>query len=140
MRTAFLFSLLIIAVGVSAQTTDIPPPIAPPMSFKKADTNGPFSSPRFKEGEDSLERFINAHNTFLSHAPQNGVKANVRIKCSVSETGILSDFRIIWKLSPEMDAEALRILKQLPPFLPARINGKDVKGFYEFLIPFIINH
>jgi hypothetical protein len=52
----------------------------------------------------------------------------VIIKCVVEKSGQLSNFEFVRKLCPELDAEALRILKIMPNWHPAIKDNKPVRS------------
>lgn len=57
-----------------------------------------------------------------------GVTGTVEIKFRIEEDGTLTDFEVIKSLTPETDAEALRVAKLLPKREPIvqQLNGPDV--------------
>lgn len=54
------------------------------------------------------------------------VSGRVRVQFYVQQDGSLTDFRVLKKLQPECDQEAIRLIKAGPAWLPAA-NGKAVK-------------
>lgn len=54
------------------------------------------------------------------------VSGKVRVQFYVQPDGSLTDFRVLKKLQPECDVEAIRVIKAGPAWLPAA-NGKAVK-------------
>ena len=48
----------------------------------------------------------------------------------VNEDGSLSDVKVIKSISPELDKEAIRVVKSMPKWNPAKQNGKTVKMKY----------
>jgi TonB family protein len=54
------------------------------------------------------------------------VSGSVRVQFYVQQDGSLTDFRVLKKLQPECDQEAIRVIKSGPAWLPAA-NGKAVR-------------
>ncbi|RFM35723.1 TonB family protein [Chitinophaga silvisoli] len=54
------------------------------------------------------------------------VSGRVRVQFYVQQDGTLTDFRVLKKLQPECDQEAIRLIKSGPAWLPAA-NGKAVR-------------
>ena len=54
----------------------------------------------------------------------------VNVVFIVNEDGSLSDIKVIRSISPELDKEAIRVVKSMPKWNPAKQNGKVVKMKY----------
>jgi len=134
-RYSILF-FLFLSLNTFGQVSDTPPPPPSPPSNWKTDTT--FHSPEFLYGRDSLYKWISANNKYMKDPPVNGEKKIVRIECWVDEYGKLYNLEVVFKSPPELNAEAIRILKLQPPFKPATRNGIPIKGSYDFWIPFIL--
>ncbi len=66
----------------------------------------------------------------------SGREQTVYVSFSISSSGELSDFKIARSLNPECDAEALRIVKSMPKWIPAYQYGKFVESKYMLPIRF----
>ncbi|MBW0023164.1 energy transducer TonB, partial [Segatella copri] len=54
----------------------------------------------------------------------------VNVVFIVNEDGSLSDVKVIRSIIPELDKEAIRVVKSMPKWNPAKQNGKAVKMKY----------
>ena len=54
----------------------------------------------------------------------------------VKEDGSVGDARIVKSVFPDLDEEAVRVVKTLPKFNPAIINGKPVDYWFTMPITF----
>ncbi|MCW3128122.1 MAG: hypothetical protein JWO03_3780 [Bacteroidetes bacterium] len=90
--------------------------------------------PQFPGGDDSLKAFINKNLEY----PINGadVSGGVVVGFVVNEDGSISDITIRKKLEKSYDAEAMRVIKLLPKFIPGKLQGKNVKVSYVLPIGF----
>ncbi|GAA2994074.1 energy transducer TonB [Prevotella corporis] len=57
---------------------------------------------------------------------------------TVNEDGSLSDITVMKNLTPPLDEEAIRIVKSMPKWKPAKLNGKAVKSKYTIPVNFRI--
>ena len=60
----------------------------------------------------------------------------VNVVFIVNEDGSLSDVKVIRSISPELDKEAIRVVKSMPKWNPAKQNGKAVKMKYVVSVNF----
>jgi hypothetical protein len=80
-------------------------------------------------GTTNQERISNYLVNNLRWIPEPECNGRVIIKCVVEKDGELSNFQFLRKLCPEHDQEALRVLEEMPPWEPARKNGKIVRSY-----------
>lgn len=62
------------------------------------------------------------------------VTGRVIVRFVVETDGSIGDVSIIKSLSPELDAEAERVVKMMPRWIPGEINGKPVASYFN--LPF----
>ena len=65
-----------------------------------------------------------------------GAMGRVNVVFIVNEDGSLSDVKVIRSISPELDKEAIRVVKSMPKWNPAKQNGKAVKMEYVVSVNF----
>lgn len=89
-------------------------------------------SASFKGDQKAFMLFLKKH----LHCPANAPKGKVYIQFKVHKNGTLSNFSILRGLSPSCDKEALRVLKMMPKWIPAKLQGKVVDSRYTVPIAF----
>ena len=77
--------------------------------------------------------FIRAHITYPLKARRAGHQGTVYVNFLVEKDGSLSDLKVVERVSPELDAEALRVVKLMPRWIPAKKNGSPIAA--EFKLP-----
>lgn len=92
--------------------------------------------PVFPGGEASLARWIKGHINYPHDAEANGVQGIVTVQFEVTATGSIGQVKILRGKSPELDKEAMRVIKSLPKFTPGKINGHAVNCWYKFPVEF----
>lgn len=95
--------------------------------------------PRFPGGEMELLKWISQHLVYPPNAIDNHIEGRVVIQFTIKDDGTVGDARILRGVDDDLDAEALRLVKSLPPFKPAMRNGKAGETFYTIPITFRLN-
>ena len=105
--------------GFSIQRSD-----EPPVMFTE-------EMPEFPGGTDSLNGFLR-RNTQWPHPLYDAI-GTVLVEFIVEVDGSITNPIIKVPLSPELDKEALRLIKLMPKWKPARAQGEPVRCYY--LVP-----
>lgn len=88
----------------------------------------PDITPIFVGGTGEMHRFIANTLSYPADAVERNAQGLVVYTFVVEKDGTLSNFNIIHKADPLLDEEALRILKNMPAWRPARHNGEVVRA------------
>jgi len=93
-------------------------------------------SPSFPGGQKAFYKFLGKN---LKWPGDPEVSGRVVVGFVVEKDGRLTHFKILRSLGKDFDAEALRVLKKSPKWIPAIINGKPVRRGFMQPINFIIS-
>ena len=91
---------------------------------------------------DMTECFLDSCMADLHYpeeAEEKGIEGRVLIRFVVEKDGRLTNFEVIESPDPLLSDEALRVLKQMPKWIPAKNKGKDVRCRYSMPILFRLN-
>jgi TonB family protein len=109
-------------------------------SYKPIDSNEPFAfskiPPSFNGGETALSRYIKKNIVYPDAAKKAGTKGNVILRFVVEKDGSLSQIKVAKSLSKECDAEAIRLVKAMPKWIPGKHDGKTVAVYYTLGVSF----
>ncbi|GAB2949569.1 hypothetical protein GCM10027048_13320 [Hymenobacter coalescens] len=94
----------------------------------------PEQPPVIPGGPDTYLRAMAQRVRYPAQAMRQHRQGKVVLFVQVSEDGRLEYPQVIESVSPELDAEALRVAKLLPPMSPALEQGQPVRSY--FLLPF----
>lgn len=72
-------------------------------------------------------------------AVSDGTEGTVYVTFVVTATGTLEDVKIKKGVSEDLDAEAIRVVKAMPKWNPAKQGGKDVAVYYTIPVRFQIS-
>ncbi len=123
-------------------TSDIPPTLEPPSppkpSMTGSDTiwNYAGKMPVLPGNEEALFTYIGRNLHYPEAAKINGIQGKVVVKFCVTSKGDVKDHQVIESIDPNLDAEALRVIKTILRFEPGFHNGKPVSVWYEVPISF----
>jgi len=84
----------------------------------------------------SLGDYLSNNLHYPESARLNNVEGRVVVRFVVDKKGRITDAKIVTGIDDSCDAEALRVVKNMPPWMPGRQNGKAVKVYYNLPIRF----
>ncbi len=105
-------------------------------SIETATENMPDSHAEFKGGQTAMISYLVNAIKYPEAAQNAGVEGKVVVEFTVNADGTLSDFKVVKSVSPELDAEALRVIKAMPAWSPAIVDGKTVACSYVLPVSF----
>ena len=94
--------------------------------------------PVFPGGEPALLKFIAANTQYPEIAKENNIEGKVIVRFCVTSKGGIDLVSVFKSVDPELDTEAIRVVKMLPPFKPGKQGGKPVPVWYSVPIAFQI--
>lgn len=83
--------------------------------------------------------FVARQMHYPEEAEEKGIEGRVLIRFVVEKDGRLTNFEVIESPDPLLSNEALRVLKQMPKWIPAKNKSKDVRCRYSMPILFRLN-
>lgn len=93
-------------------------------------------SPSFPGGEYKLLDWLNKNLIYPISAIEKGIQGNVVVQFVVEKNGMVTNPTILKGVSPELDAEALRVISSMPIWIPGRQSGRPVRVKYVIPITF----
>ena len=105
-----------------------------------ADDNKVFTAveqpPTFPGGEAALLKYIADHIRYPAVAQENNVQGRVVVQFVVTKTGKVGEVKVVRSKDPDLDKEAVRVVKSLPNFIPGKMNGNPVNVWYTLPVNF----
>jgi len=89
--------------------------------------------PEFAGGYEAMMNFIRKNMVYPASARRMGIDGTVHVSFLVSKTGTISEAKILRGISPDCDAEAIRVINLMPPWKPGMQNGKP--AYVRFIMP-----
>lgn len=95
------------------------------------------SVPHFPGGQDSLTSFLKKNLHWPE--PEIDVQGKVIVSFVVTRSGSITNLKVIKPLYKSFDAEALRVVRLMPAWIPAKIKGKPINRDYYLPINFTLD-
>ena len=94
--------------------------------------------PKFPGGTQALVKFIYDNLRYPKELLSDSIEGRSIIQILVDEQGNIASTKILRSSHPLLDAEALRIVRIMPCWKPARDlrHGEPIKGYFTFPIQF----
>ena len=92
--------------------------------------------PEFPGGMIECQKWIAMNVEYPLKAMQNGVVGKVYVSFVINKDGKVESVKIIRSVDPDLDAEAVMVISNMPTWKPGRHNGKLAKVSYTFPIDF----
>jgi len=92
-----------------------------------------FVMPKFQGGQDSLTNYLTKEIQYPKEAKKYGIEGQVIVAFVVEANGTISKIRVIQSIDKELDAEAIRVIKNMPNWEPGLQDG--IAGRVEFHLP-----
>lgn len=83
--------------------------------------------PSFPCGESAMKSYLNSNVKYPDVAQENGVQGRVIVESIIEKDGSMSDVKVIRSVDPSLDREALRVVKAMPKWTPAKLKGIPVR-------------
>lgn len=96
------------------------------------------SKPQFPGGDEALKKYVKDNTHYPETAIENGVEGIVVVDFMVEINGELQNFKVEKFVDPDLETEALRIVKGMPAWIPAEKDGAPVKAPAKVDVPFIL--
>lgn len=92
--------------------------------------------PTFPGGLYYLMSYLSENMHYPEEAQKKGIQGRVMVNFVVEKDGSLSDITVAQSVSPELDAEAVRVLNNMPKWIPGTQKGKGVRVRFSLPISF----
>ena len=92
--------------------------------------------PQFPGGMGEAMKFLAKNIKYPAVALQNKIEGRVIVQFVVKENGKVADLKVVRGVTPELDAEALRVVGLMPDWIPGKQRGKAVAVKYTMPIMF----
>jgi len=102
---------------------------------KMTPLKGGMWSAEFPTGNELLPHYIAGQLKYPKGAAEEKIQGRVVLTFTISKLGEIVDIETKKSVSPECDAEAIRVVKEMPNWLPALEDGEPV--FIDYTLPIV---
>ena len=96
-------------------------------------------NPEFPGGYQGMQTFLRNKIMYPTLAQQSGIHGTVFVQFIVTKTGKISNVRILRGIGGGCDEEAVRVVKEMPKWIPGRQNGEAVSVMFQIPVKFQLN-
>ena len=94
--------------------------------------------PVFPGGQQALMAFLANTIKYPEQAQKEGIQGRVIVQFIVNENGQVGDVTLARGVDASLDAEAIRVVKEMPKWTPGKMNGEDVAVKYTIPVNFAL--
>lgn len=94
--------------------------------------------PLFPGGEAALMKYLEENIVYPPQAAKDSVQGKVIVKFLIDKSGNIDSIEVVRSVREDLDAEAVRVIKTLPKFVPGRHLGKAVAVWYTLPVTFVL--
>jgi len=103
------------------------------------DSLKPDEFPMYPNGQDGLIKDVSKNIKYPPAARKQGIQGKVVLAFVVEKNGNIEKIEIVKNAHPDLDAEAIRVIKNLKIWLPGIKNGEPVAVPFVYPITFRLN-
>lgn len=96
------------------------------------------STPQYPGGTEAMNAFIAENMKYPASAQANGIEGTVDVAFTVKPDGSIGAIKIVRMIDPDLEAEAIRLVKSMPAWVPADKNGTPVESQALVQINFVL--
>ncbi len=97
-------------------------------------------SPTFPGGKEALDKFISTNLIYPETSKSMGVEGIVNVQFIVNTDGSIGSIKIVRMVDPDLEQEAIRIVKKMPAWIPADKDGVPVESTAQVSVPFVLDN
>ena len=105
---------------------------APPMRFVE-------EMPEYIGGAEAMYAFLQSNLKYPEVARNNNISGQVFLEFVVERDGTIGNVKVLAGVYPELDQEAIRVVKMMPKWKPGKQMGKTVRCYFNIPVRFTIN-
>lgn len=92
----------------------------------------------FPGGDAALVKWIAENISYPQNAYMNSIQGRVLVKFVIETDGSISNVSVVRGVDPELDAEAIRVVKKMPKWTPAKNSSVPVRSYFTLPVTFKI--
>ncbi|MES2279564.1 MAG: energy transducer TonB [Bacteroidota bacterium] len=93
----------------------------------------------FAGGVEEFSNFISENLKYPNSARETNTQGRVIIQLIIEKDGSLTNLHVLKGLTSDINAEALRVMRASPKWMPAKTDNKIVRSLYTFPMSFKLN-
>lgn len=87
-------------------------------------------TPKYPGGDMEMFNFINKNLRYPEECAERDIQGRVIVQFEVKKDGSIGKTNVVRGVDPQLDGEAIRIVRSFPKFTPGTMNGTPVNVWY----------
>lgn len=96
--------------------------------------------PKYIGGMSAFSNFLGTSIVYPEKAEKEGIQGRVLIGFVIDKNGEVIEEKVLKSVHPLLDQEALRVVKNMPNWIPGKIDGNPIKTRYQVPINFKLDN
>ncbi len=92
--------------------------------------------PKFPGGDQAMFKFLSDNIKYPVKAQVKGTQGRVICQFVIDIDGVIQDVTVVRSVDPDLDAEAVRVIKSMPKWTPGKQRGQAVRVRYTMPVNF----
>jgi TonB family protein len=92
--------------------------------------------PKFPGGDEALMQYLSENLVYPPTLQEKRFKGKVLVQFVVETDGSISNVEVVRSLYKDLDEEVVRVIKNMPKWIPAEQDGKAIREYYKLPISF----
>jgi protein TonB len=106
------------------------------MAEQQLDFTSEKKAPEYNGGKQAMFKFIHQNMKYPADAKEKGIQGDVLLKFTVGMDGAISNVEVVKGLYPSLDAEAIRVVKKMPNWIPGKYGNQPASMKSSLIIGF----
>ena len=94
--------------------------------------------PEYPGGDEAMNQYLTTNLKYPATARANGIEGVVDVAFTVKADGSIGAITIVRMVDPDLEQEAIRLVKGMPAWTPADKNGQPVDAQTQVQITFTL--
>ncbi|WP_165953108.1 energy transducer TonB [Pedobacter changchengzhani] len=95
--------------------------------------------PEYPGGINNARKYVGEHVEYPAEALENGIEGTIILTFVIEKDGSVTEIKIDKGLGFGLDEEVMRVMKRMPKWSPAKLNGNDVRYRMRMPVNFQLN-
>ena len=93
-------------------------------------------TPEFPGKEEALIQYLSENLKYPKAVAEQGIEGMVMLQFTIKKDGSIDDIKVLRGVHPDLDAEAIRVVKEMPKWEPGTKDGEAIDVKYALPIKF----
>ena len=85
-----------------------------------------------------MMKFLKENSVYPYQALRDSIEGRVNIQFTINENGSIGEIIVLKSVNPILSEECIRLIKQMPNWIPSEFKGEKVKSKYMLPITFCL--